>query len=93
MIDLRRLRHFSALVQHGNFHRAADALHLTQPALTRSIQALEAHVGAPLLTRHRTGVEPTELGRLLLRRLEKPYLLARRMVILLQSVGGGTLKD
>ena len=67
MIDLRRLRHFSALVQHGNFHRAADALHLTQPALTRSIQALEAHVSAPLLTRHRTGVEPTELGRLLLR--------------------------
>ena len=67
MIDLKRLRHLSTLVQHGNFHRAAEALHLTQPALTRSIQALEAHVGAPLLTRHRTGVEPTELGRLLLR--------------------------
>ena len=67
MIDLKRLRHLTALVQHGNFHRAAEALHLTQPALTRSIQALEAHVGAPLLTRHRTGVEPTELGRLLLR--------------------------
>lgn len=67
MIDLRRLRHFSVLVQHGNFHRAAESLHLTQPALTRSIQALEAHVGALLLTRHRTGVEPTELGRLLLR--------------------------
>lgn len=67
MIDLKRLRHLTALVQHGNYHRAAEALHLTQPALTRSIQALEAHVGAPLLTRHRTGVEPTELGRLLLR--------------------------
>mgnify|MGYP001182365613 CR=1 FL=1 len=66
MIDLKRLRHLTALVQHGNFHRAAEALHLTQPALTRSIQAIEAHVGAPLLTRHRTGVEPTELGRLLL---------------------------
>ena len=67
MIDLKRLRHLTVLVQHGNFHRAAEALHLTQPALSRSIQALEAHVGAPLLTRHRTGVEPTELGRLLLR--------------------------
>lgn len=67
MIDLKRLRHLTALVQHGNFHRAAEALHLTQPALSRSIQALEAHVGAPLLTRQRTGVEPTELGRLLLR--------------------------
>lgn len=67
MIDLKRLRHLTALVQHGNFHRAAEALHLTQPALSRSIQALEAHVGAPLLMRHRTGVEPTELGRLMLR--------------------------
>ena len=67
MIDLKRLRHLTVLVQHGNFHRAAEALHLTQPALSRSIQALEAHVGEPLLTRHRTGVEPTELGRLLLR--------------------------
>lgn len=67
MIDLKRLRHLTVLVQHGNFNRAAEALHLTQPALSRSIQALEAHVGAPLLTRHRTGVEPTELGRLLLR--------------------------
>jgi DNA-binding transcriptional LysR family regulator len=67
VIDLKRLRHLTVLVQHGNFHRAAEALHLTQPALSRSIQALEADVGAPLLTRHRTGVEPTELGRLLLR--------------------------
>lgn len=67
MIDLKRLHHLTVLVQHGNFHRAAEALHLTQPALSRSIQALEAHVGAPLLARHRTGVEPTELGRLLLR--------------------------
>lgn len=67
MIDLKRLRHLTALVQHGNFHRAAEALHLTQPALSRSIQSLEAHVGGPLLTRHRSGVEPTELGRLLLR--------------------------
>ena len=53
MIDLKRLRHLTVLVQHGNFHRAAEALHLTQPALSRSIQALEAHVGAPLLTRQR----------------------------------------
>ena len=99
MIDLRRLRHFSALVQHGNFHRAADALHLTQPALTRSIQALEAHVGAPLLTRHRTGVEPTELGRLLLRHagalegqvrdLDRELRVAKGLVLGELRVGGG----
>lgn len=67
MYELRRLRHVLALAQHGNFHRAAEALHLTQPALSRSIQALEEQVGALLFDRHRHGVEPTDMGRLLLR--------------------------
>lgn len=67
MIELRHLRHLSALAEHGNFSRAAEAVHITQPALSRSIQALEAVVGAPLFDRNRNGIEPTEMGRLLLR--------------------------
>lgn len=66
-MTLVQLKHFVVLAELGSYVQASAALYLTQPALTRSIQALEAHVGAPLLTRHRTGVEPTELGRLLLR--------------------------
>jgi len=67
VIEHRHLRHLLALAEHGNFSRAAAALHITQPALSRSIQSLEASVGAVLVDRHRGGIEPTEIGRLLLR--------------------------
>ena len=50
-MDLRRLRHLIAVAEHGNFGRAAAASYITQPALSRSIQALEAEVGAPLFDR------------------------------------------
>ena len=65
-VELRRLRHLIALAEHGNFGRAAAACYITQPALSRSIQALEAQVGAALFDRRRTGVELTDMGRLLL---------------------------
>ena len=65
-VELRRLRHLIALAEHGNFGRAAAACYITQPALSRSIQALEAQVGATLFDRRRTGVELTDMGRLLL---------------------------
>jgi DNA-binding transcriptional LysR family regulator len=66
-VELRRLRHFLAVAQHGNFGRAAAASHITQPALSRSIQALESEVGATLFDRRQSGVELTDMGRLVLR--------------------------
>ena len=66
-MDLHRLRHLMAVAEHRNFGRAAAASHITQPALSRSIQALEAEVGAPLFDRRPNGVELTDMGRLLLR--------------------------
>ena len=66
-MELRRLRHLIAVAEHGNFGRAAAAVYLTQPALSRSIQALEAEVGATLFDRRQSGVELTEVGRLVLR--------------------------
>ncbi len=70
MIELRHLRHLLALAHHGNFSRAAEELRLTQPALSRSIQSLEAQIGQPLFERNRSGIEPTDLGRVLLRHAE-----------------------
>ena len=67
-IELRPLRHFLALVEHGSFARAALALRLSQPALTRSIQALERLVGGELVFRSPRGVVPTDVGHLLLLR-------------------------
>ena len=61
-VELRQLRHVLAIERHRNFARAAEALALTQPALTRSLQSLESDLGARLFDRDRSRVEPTPLG-------------------------------
>jgi len=67
-IDLRQCRHVLALDRHRSFARAADALGLTQPALTRSLQVLEKSIGARLFDRDRSRVEPTAVGERLIER-------------------------
>lgn len=67
-LDLRQLRHILALAEHGSFARAAAALPLSQPALSRSIQGVEQQVGNQLFVRTTTGVEPTDLGRVFIMR-------------------------
>lgn len=66
MNDLRQLRHFVALAEHGHFARAAEAVHLSQPALTRSIQTLENHLDCTLVNRHSRGISLTAHGQLVL---------------------------
>ena len=65
-IDLRQLRHLLAVADHGSFGRAAAALRMTQPALSRSMQGLERRVGAVLFERSKSGVVPTDEGRVLI---------------------------
>lgn len=65
-MDLMRLQYFAAVAEAGSFSRAAAALHLTQPSLSRQVQLLETEVGQRLLERHGRGVVPTEAGTALL---------------------------
>ncbi len=62
-MELTWLEDFLALADCGNFSRAAAARHLTQPAFSRRIRALEDWVGAPLFDRSTQPVAPTEAGR------------------------------
>jgi DNA-binding transcriptional LysR family regulator len=62
VITLRQLTHARTLAQMGNFRHAAQVLHITQPALTRSIQTLEAALGVQLFNRLALGVELTRFG-------------------------------
>jgi len=71
MLKLQQLAHALALSRLGNFHRAAKALHLSQPALSRSIQSLEDSLGVQLFDRRGAQVKPTVYGEALLRRAEK----------------------
>lgn len=61
-LELRHLRYFAAIVQHESIGRAAEALELTQPALSRQLKSLEEDVGVELLTRTARGVVPTLAG-------------------------------
>ena len=56
------LKQLAMVVKEGSISRAAERLFITQPTLTRGIQQLESRAGAPLLTRTRYGVTPTEIG-------------------------------
>ena len=67
-LELRQLRHLLALADHGGVGRAAAALEMTQPALTRSLRELERKAGAALFYRSRRGITPTDEGRLLIQR-------------------------
>ncbi|MET9793826.1 LysR family transcriptional regulator [Streptomyces canus] len=67
-MELRSLRHFSALAETLNYRVAAERLHLTQPALTRSIAALERELGVQLFDRDKRHVALTADGGELLER-------------------------
>src|SRR5918994_359584 len=66
MLDPRRLLTFREVARQGSFSRAADALALSQPAVSQQIGALERELGATLLVRGRAGTVVTPAGELLL---------------------------
>lgn len=61
-MNLRQLEHVVALADHRNFRRAADAIGVTQPALTQSIRNLEEEYGVALFERSQRDVSPTAFG-------------------------------
>jgi DNA-binding transcriptional LysR family regulator len=63
-LKLRQVQHAVTLAQAGSYSAAAERLNLSQPALSRSIQALESVLGAALFDRTTTGVVPTSIGRM-----------------------------
>ena len=65
-LDLRQLNAFLAIVSAGSLGRAAETLHVTQPALSRTVRRLEQEIGAPLFERHSNGMQLTAIGSTLL---------------------------
>jgi len=68
---LAPLRSFLAVIEEGSLNRAAAKLRLSQPALSRQIQALEGEIGGRLFERTTTGVQPTDLAHTLANRIRK----------------------
>jgi DNA-binding transcriptional LysR family regulator len=65
VMDLRKLRQFLVIAESPSLSRAAERLHIAQPALTQAMKLLEQELGVALIERHARGVSLTELGKLL----------------------------
>ena len=61
-MELRHLRYFAAVAAHGSFSRAANQLHLTQPALSRQVKSLEDEIGTALIVRGQNAISLTAAG-------------------------------
>ena len=82
-MDLRLIQSFFAVVEHRNLSGAAQALRVSQPTLTRQIQALEGEFGAPLFIRSSRGMALSDAGAKLqegLKGLERQFQALRNDV-------------
>jgi DNA-binding transcriptional LysR family regulator len=83
-LDLRKLHHAIVLAEETTFVRASKRLHISQPALTRSIQNLESDLDLQLFDRNLSGVMPTPEGRVV---LERGRELLHQMGSLYREIG------
>ena len=86
-MNLQQLKHFVAVVEHGHFARAAEAIHLSQPALSRSIQALELQLGCKLVDRHSRGISLTAHGELVLEHARRLLAASRALKNAVEQMG------
>ncbi|BCY09540.1 LysR family transcriptional regulator [Actinoplanes sp. L3-i22] len=87
-IDLRLVRYFTVVAEHGNFHRAAAALRTAQPSLSRQIQQLEKVLGVRLFERTRQGSHLTAAGQAFLPEALALLTAAERAVDRARSANG-----
>lgn len=76
-VDLKKLTHLVTVARAGSVSRAAEQLHLSQPALSRSISLVEEQLGAAVFERGASGVQLTSLGQVTVEAAEKLLLQAR----------------
>jgi DNA-binding transcriptional LysR family regulator len=89
-LNLRDIRAFIAVAQAGNFTKAAQRMHLSQPALTVQVQRIEETVGARLFDRNSRNVSLTPTGRELLPALQKVLHDMEHVLLDARALGDGS---
>ncbi|MFX1674736.1 LysR family transcriptional regulator [Paraburkholderia sp. A2WS-5] len=93
--NLQQLHAFVVIASSGSLGRAAETLHVTQPALSRAIRRLEEEVGAPLFERHTRGMHLTAVGEALLPHailLQREAEQAREEIDAMRGLARGTIR-
>lgn len=88
-IDLKTLRLFVAVCDHGNIARAAKEAHIEPSAISKRIAQLESDLGVPALTRSRRGVAPTPAGIALLEHARSMLFTMERIAADVTAIGDG----
>jgi DNA-binding transcriptional LysR family regulator len=94
-VDIPQLETFLAVVTYGGFHRAAETLHVSQPAVSGRIRALEASLGVSLFVRGHANPTLSPAGKTLRPHAEqilRTVAQARQAVHELQPLTGGALR-
>lgn len=93
IIDVREMRQVAAIAKEGGFAKAAKVLHISQPALSRSIQEVERKVGFRIFERGREGALLTDAGRSFLRQAGDILVLAENFERDLALIKGLNIGD
>lgn len=93
MPTIRQLEAFRAVMETGSLSRAAEIMLVTQPAMSKIIQGLEAETGLQLFTRHRQRLHPTVEARILLNEAENVLHSLERVRRISHDLGSAALSD
>lgn len=94
-MNLHLLRLFAAVVRTGSFSRAAEALNISQPAISKSVRDFELQVGCRLLDRWPGGARPTREGEILARHAEALFAAERaaeKELLSVRNLDSGSLR-
>jgi len=94
-LNLHLLRLFATVVRTGSFSRAADVLHISQPAISKGVRDFELQVGCRLLDRTPRGVRPTREGQALVRHADALFAAERAAedeLVSLRNLDSGSLR-
>jgi DNA-binding transcriptional LysR family regulator len=88
-MDIRHLRQILAIRDHGSFAKAAEALNMAQPALSKSMAKLETELRLTIFTRTSTGSELTPMGEMIAERAERVVAATQNLARDAALIAGG----